>query len=304
MSGRHLMNRLAAGAVIICAISFAPEACFAQQVYASPELAMKDLIDSAKAGTPGFGERLFGKSGVSLLRSGNASEDSEHLAEFNAAAAEQASLDTVDDNARKVRVGKVGWVFPVPIVKTADGWRFDPETGREEILDRVVGYNELSAIAACKAYVKAQDEYFRIDRDNNDLREYAQRIVSRPGKRDGLYWEPRDQADISPLGEMGASGATRAAKERLPVYNGYRFRILTEQGPAAPGGAHPYLVNGHMISGHALVAWPDVWGKSGVLTFICGENGKVFQKNLGSMTGKIARRMKAYDPDKSWTLID
>lgn len=301
MSTTMSMNSLAAGAALFCGIALATPV-FAQQVYASPELAMKDLIDSAKAGTPGFGERLLGKAGVGLLRSGNAAEDSEHLAEFNSAAAEQASLDTVDENARKVRVGKIGWVFPIPIVKTAEGWRFDPDAGREEVADRVIGYNELSAIAACKAYVKAQDEYFRIDRDSNDLREYAQRIVSRPGKRDGLYWEPRDQADISPLGEMG--GATRAAKERSPVYNGYRFRILTEQGPSAPGGAHTYVINGHMIAGHALVAWPDAWGKSGVLTFVCGENGKVFQKNLGSMTSKIARRMKAYDPDNGWTLTD
>lgn len=274
----------------------------AQQVYPTPEAAMKDLIDSAKAGAPGFGDRIFGKDGADLMRSGNKAEDQRHLAEFNQIAAEAASLDAVAADTRILRAGKMGWTFPVPIVKTASGWRFDAAAGRQEIIDRAVGHNEFSAIAACRAYVKAQDEYFRIDRDGNALREYARRIVSRPGKHDGLYWEPANQSDISPLGNLNAG--SNSASEPFPLYNGYRFKILSRQGDAAPGGAYSYVINGHMIAGHALLAWPDEWGVSGLKSFVCGENGKIFEKDLGPRSSRLGRSMKVYSPDKSWRLVE
>jgi hypothetical protein len=232
---------------------------FAQQAYPTPEDAVKDLVDSAKAKTPGFGDRILGKDGAALLRSGDPDEDARNLKEFNEAAAALTAIDDGPDGAKILRVGKNGWTLPLPLVKTDAGWKFDAVRGKEEMTNRRVGFDELSAIEACRAYVAAQDEYFKLDRDGNGLREYATKIISTPGKHDGLYWPREDQADISPLDGFvdDADLAGRYGHEPEP-YDGYYFRILTAQGPAAPGGAHPYLNNGHMIAGHAMVAWPAI----------------------------------------------
>jgi hypothetical protein len=280
-------------------------AATAQQSYPTPESAAQDLIDSAKANTPGFVTRIFGKGGKAILESGDAAEDARHLAEFNDAAAKASAIDDKSPDAKVLRLGTNGWTFPVPLVNTGTGWRFDPALGKVEIENRAIGHNELSAIAVCRAYVKAQDEYFRIDRDSDSIREYARKIISSPGTRDGLYWPSRDQADISPLdGMISDAGLAQRAKDGPSPYNGYFFKILTQQGSSAPGGAHPYVINGHMIAGHALLAWPAQWGKSGVQAFICAENGKVFQKDLGARSGKVGARMTKYDPDPSWTLVE
>ena len=207
--------------------------------------------------------------------------------------------------ARKYCASENGWTLPLPLIKTDAGWKFDPVKGKEEMTNRRVGFDELSAVEACRAYVAAQDEYFRLDRDGNGLREYAAKIISTPGKHDGLYWPPEDQADISPLDGFAedADLAARVGQKPEP-YNGYYFRILTAQGPAAPGGAHSYLINGHMIAGHAMVAWPANYGDSGVETFICGENGDVYQKNLGPNTAALGASMREFNPDSSWTVVE
>ena len=210
------------------------------------------------------------------------------------------------NNGTKIlRVGKNGWTLPLPLGKTDAGWRFDVAKGKEEMANRRVGYNELSAIEACKAYVAAQDEYFRLDRDGNGLREYARRFISTPGTHDGLYWPPEDQADISPLDGFAedANLAERSGEKPEP-YMGYYFRILTAQGPAAPGGAFSYLINGHMIAGHAMVAWPAAYGDSGVETFVCDENGVVYQKDLGPNTAALGASMAQYNPDASWKVVE
>jgi hypothetical protein len=277
----------------------------AQETYPTPEAAVKDLVDSAKAKTPGFGDRILGKDGAALLRSGDPAEDAENLKEFNEAAAASTAIDDGPNGTKILRVGKNGWTLPLPLVKTDAGWRFDVANGKEEMTNRRVGYNELSAIEACKAYVAAQDEYFRLDRDGNGLREYARKIISTPGTHDGLYWAPENQADISPLDGFAedANLAVRSGEKPEP-YNGYYFRVLTAQGPAAPGGAFSYLINGHMIAGHALVSWPAAYGDSGVETFICGENGVAYQKNLGPNTATLGASMTQYDPDASWTPVE
>jgi hypothetical protein len=277
----------------------------AQQIYKSPQDAAKDLIDSAREKTPYFARRILGSQGAGLVRSGDAEQDARNLEEFNEAASESVAIDEKDANTRMLRVGNRGWTFPLPIVKKDDGWRFDPERGRTEITNRLIGFNELSAIGACRAYVKAQDEYFAMDRDQDAVREYAGKIISTPGSRDGLYWEPENQADISPLEDF-VTTAQQKQKNAAGAgsYNGYYFRILTAQGPAAPGGAHPYRINGSMIAGHAMVAWPVEWGKTGVKSFICGQSGKVFEKNLGPRTGEAAGKMTSYNPDPTWSLVD
>jgi Protein of unknown function (DUF2950) len=277
----------------------------AQETYPTPEAAVKDLIDSAKAKTPGFGDRILGKEGAALLRSGDPQEDADDLKDFNEAAAELTAIDDGPAGTKVLRVGKNGWTLPLPLVKSDAGWRFDPARGKEEMTNRRVGFDELSAVGACRAYVQAQDEYFRLDRDGNGLREYARKIISTPGTHDGLYWPPENQADISPLEDLvqDADLAKRANAKPEP-YNGYNFRILAAQGPAAPGGAHSYLINGHMIAGHAMVAWPASYGDSGVQTFICGENGVVYQKNLGPNTVALGAAMREYNPDSSWTPVE
>jgi Protein of unknown function (DUF2950) len=277
----------------------------AQETYPTPEAAVKDLVDSAKAKTPGFGDRLLGKDGAALLRSGDTDQDAENLKEFNAAAAAQTAIDEGPNGTKILRVGKNGWTLPLPLIKTDAGWRFDVAKGKEEMTNRRVGYNELSAIEACKAYVAAQDEYFKLDRDGNGLREYAGKIISTPGAHDGLYWPPENQADISPLDGFAEGANLRGRSGEKPEpYDGYYFRVLTAQGPAAPGGAFSYLINGHMIAGHAMVAWPAAYGDSGVETFICGENGVVYQKDLGSNTAALGASMAQYNPDSSWTVAE
>ena len=276
----------------------------AQETYPTPEAAVKDLVNSAKAKAPGFGDRILGKDGAALLRSGDAEQDAENLKEFN----EAAALTAIDDgpNGQKIlRVGKNGWTLPLPLVKTDAGWRFDVAKGKEEMTNRRVGYNELSAIEACKAYIAAQDEYFRLDRDGNGLREYARRFISTPGTHDGLYWPPENQADISPLNGFAedANLAQRSGEKPEP-YDGYYFRVLTAQGPAVPGGAFSYLINGHLLAGYAMVAWPAAYGDSGVQTFICGENGVVYQKDLGPNTAALGASMAEFNPDASWKAVE
>ena len=289
-------------AAILIAAAFPARA---QQTYPTPEAAVKDLVDSAKAKTPGFGDRILGKDGAALLRSGDADEDARNLKEFNEAAAAETSIDDGPDGSKILRVGKNGWTLPLPLVKTDAGWRFDPAKGKEEMTNRRVGYNEFSAIEACKAYIAAQEEYQRLDRDGDGLREYARRIISTPGTHDGLYWPPESQADLSPLDGFAedANLAGRSGQKPEP-YDGYYFRILTAQGPAAPGGAFSYLVNGHMLAGHAMVAWPEKYGDSGVETFICGKNGVVYQKDLGPNTAALGASMAQYNPDASWKVVE
>jgi hypothetical protein len=211
---------LAAAVLIAAALP-----ALAQETYPTPEAAVKDLVDSAKAKTPGFGDRILGKDGAALLRSGDADEDAENLKEFNEAAAAETAIDDGPNGTKILRVGKNGWTLPLPLIKTDAGWRFDVAKGKEEMTNRRVGYNELSAIEACKAYVAAQDEYFRLDRDGNGLREYARRFISTPGTHDGLYWPPEDQADISPLDGF-AEDANLAARsgEKPEPYKGYYYQ--------------------------------------------------------------------------------
>jgi Protein of unknown function (DUF2950) len=277
----------------------------AQQTYPTPEDAVKDLVDSAKTKAPGFGNRILGKEGAALLRSGDSDQDAENLKDFNEASTEITAIDDGPDGTKILRVGKNSWTLPLPLVKTDAGWRFDSARGKEEMMDRRIGFDEFSAIAACRAYVEAQEEYRRLDRDGDGLGEYASKIISSPGKHDGLYWPPENQADISPLdGLVQDANLTTRTNAKPQPYNGYNFKILTAQGAAAPGGAHPYLINGHMIAGHAMVAWPATYGDSGVETFICGENGNVYQKNLGANTATLGASMTQYNPDSTWTPVE
>jgi hypothetical protein len=210
------------------------------------------------------------------------------------------------DNRAILVVGSEDFPFPIPLVRKGDDWRFDTVAGRTEILKRRIGRNELNTIQAALAYVDAQNEYADKDHGDGGTGIYAQRIVSQPGKKDGLYWPTSQGDDPSPLGELAARATAegyRIGGERAP-FHGYYFKILTKQGPAAAGGAMDYVVNGKMIGGFALVAYPASYRNSGVMTFVVNHNGTIYQKDLGKHTARIAERMTAFNPDASWKKVD
>lgn len=203
-----------------------------------------------------------------------------------------------DDTTQHLEVGKTGWTLPMPIVKGAGGWMFDLKGARAEMRTRNIGNNELEAQQAVLAFYDAEREYAEADRNGDDIHEYAQKFVSTPGTQDGLYWEAKEGDGQSPLGPRFVDGA--APKGNGAGYHGYHYRILTAQGPSAPGGAYNYIVGGRMRSGFAAIAWPVRYGETGVMSFMVSHDGIVFEKDLGANTATAAAAMKMFDPDDSW----
>jgi hypothetical protein len=203
-----------------------------------------------------------------------------------------------------IHVGTDDWSFPIPLVKVGEGWRFDPRQGREEIVARRIGRNEIYTMQTCLAYVDAQREYYSEDHDGDGLLEYAQHFASTPAKRDGLYWPTKTGEPPSPLGDLvvraRAEGYRRDQSGGPTPFYGYLYRILTAQGPGAEGGEYDYIVRGHMIAGFALVAFPAQYGVSGVMTFIVNHDGVVYQKDLGPGTRAAALAMRKFNPDGTW----
>jgi Protein of unknown function (DUF2950) len=226
------------------------------------------------------------------------------LERLRRAVQEGAVLATEDEGWVTIVVGREAWPMPVPLVEEPGGWRFDTEAGLEEITDRRIGRNELAVIDTCRAYVEAQLAYAAADRDGDRVLEYAQRLASTPGRQDGLYWTADDDGEASPLGPFLAEAAELVAERRArePFY-GYYFKILTRQGPNPPGGAYDYGINGNMIAGFALLAWPADYGNSGVMTFTVSHQGEVFEKDLGEETAKLLSTIDTYDPDSTWTPV-
>lgn len=301
------MGSAAAGA----AAAVAPPTSFP-----TPEAAMQALVAAASEKDQSALATLFGSSTEDLL-SGDPIEDAKDLQEFHAAVAEAVELRKDDESRYTVLTGKGKFPFPLPIVRQDDRWSFDAKAGLDELFNRRIGEDELSAIATCRAYAIAQWEYFTGgDHDNDGVAEYAQRFISSPGQRDGLYWETNEGETPSPFGRlvsdargegysMGRRGKRPAGtKPRGLPYHGYRFRILKSQGSSAPGGRYDYVINGNMIAGYALVAYPDKWGASGIMTFIVNQQGRVYQKNLGPDSATVALDMTEYDPDPSWKLVE
>ena len=210
----------------------------------------------------------------------------------------------------QVDLGNDAWPMPVPLVNRGGQWFFDAAAGKEEILNRRVGMNELAAIRVCHAYVESQRDYASEDRKGDGILEYAQHLRSSPGAHDGLYWHAEPEEEMSPFGPLIAEAHSEGyhAENKIlngnnSAYRGYVFKILTRQGSHAPGGKYDYIINGHMIAGFALIAWPAEWGNTGVMTFIVNQQDKVYQKNLGPKTAEIAASMTAYDPDPTWRLV-
>ena len=278
-----------------------------QKTFSSPEEAVKATATAAKNNDDKELLAIFGPSAKELLFSGDSVADKQRRARFIAAYDEKNSLATDGEN-RILIVGKQDWPFPIPLVKKGQSWVFDTEKGRQEILNRRIGENELFTIQACLAVVDAQREYaIKIhDNDKSGLLEYAQKFISDPGKKNGLYWETKAGEPESPLGpimtRVSSEGYQVKASAPIP-YHGYYYRILTAQGKNAAGGAYSYLVKGKMIGGFAVVAYPAEYRNSGVMTFIVNHDGKVFQKDLGPNTAAVAKSMKEYNPDKTWAEV-
>ena len=279
-----------------------------QQAFNSPNDAINALVTAAQNNDTNAIHLIFGTAGHELI-SPDVVQATEEFNMFKERLTEKTQLITSSDSNATLELGVDGWPFPIPLVKQGGQWHFDTVAGKDEIFARRIGRDELGAIDVCNAYVEAQHEYASQDRMGGGVLAYAQFLRSTPGTHDGLFW-PTNQPgeELSPLGPLIAQarvdGYQRAAKmlndEQAP-YHGYYFKILTSQGKHAPGGKFKYIINGRMIAGFALVAWPAEWGDTGVMTFVVNQQGKVYQKNLGSQTAKIAKAMTIYDPDATWT---
>lgn len=276
------------------------------QTFATPEEAVAALTAAARSQDTNALRALFG-SAAEDLENPDRVQAANELSKFTAAL-DQAKRIVPESAAKYVlEVGDNPWPFPVPMVERDGRWFFDTEAGEEELLNRRIGRNELSVLQVMRAYVDAQREYASRDRDGDEVLEYAQRLASSPGTKDGLYWPLDFDGDLSPLGPLVAGAqvegydlATNAgAAERAP-FHGYYFKILTRQGKHAPGGKYDSVIHGNMIAGFALVAWPAEYGTSGIMTFIVNQQGRVYQRNLGEKTVRMASRMTAYDPDSAW----
>ena len=275
-----------------------------QRTFGSPEDAVKALIETVKAGNLDQLRALFGPDGQELIASSDPATASQNREVFTVAVGEQWHLADVEPNRKTLVIGNEDWPFPVPLVKEASGWRFDTAAGKEELLARRIGRNELAAIETSRAYVTAQRRYAQQGHGGTPAGVYATKFFSDPGTENGLYWPTTKGQKRSPLGELVA----QAAEEGRPLgnrtqpapFHGYYFKILTAQGAAAPGGATSYIVKGNMSGGFALIAWPAQYDATGVMTFLVNQDGIVVEKDLGKGTDAAARKITSYNPDASW----
>jgi hypothetical protein len=298
----RLLIALAAAVIFL---AMAP-AAFAQKGYTTPQTAVDALVATARNGDQKAALVVLGKEGEDIISSGDKVSDDDVRARFVASYDAKHSIAMDGDSKATLIIGDNDYPFPIPLIRDKNGtWSFDTDAGREEILARRIGHNELDTIQTCLAYVDAQNDYAAKDRGAG-VGVYAMRFVSTQGKTDGLYWPTPPGAEESPLGELFAAASRqgyRAGEGRAP-YHGYYYKILTSQGPAAAGGVADYVVNGKMIGGFALVAYPAEYRNSGVMTFIVNYAGTVFQKDLGPHTADLAERMTSFNPDPTWKKAD
>ena len=278
-----------------------------QKAFASGEDAVSAFMNAMREDNKQELLEMFGNDANELVSSGDDVADRQRRLMFVNAYEEQHKLDVEGDKLILI-VGKNDWPFPIPLVNQAGQWVFDTASGKEEILNRRIGRNELDTIQVMLAIVDAEREYAMTDRDGDGLLEYAQKFKSDPGKKNGLYWDSNEGEEPSPLGAFAAMArkegySGKKTSEEPRPYHGYFYRILTAQGPNAAGGAFDYMVNGKMIGGFAVVAYPADYGSSGIMTFIVNHDGVVYQKDIGENTEKEALAMKVFDPDKTWAKV-
>ena len=295
--------RTTARALLLAASLCLPLAVLAQQTtFANPDAAVDALSHALQSNDEAALLQIFGDKYRDVVSTGDAAYDAARRAEAASALATRKRLEELGPDRRILHFGAQDWPFPVPLVRDGTGWRFATEQGAEEVLNRRIGANERNAIYVMRALVDAQRQYAERDRMGDGVLQYARKLGSSPGKHDGLYWPSQDDnGEESPLGPLVASASAdlKGHAEGAP-FKGYRFRLLTSQGPHAPGGAYSYIINGRMIAGFAAVATPADWGHSGVMSFIVSHNGKLYQKNLGPKPPAITR----FDPGPGWTEVE
>ena len=280
-----------------------------QETFASPDDAVRALVNALKVADAEALSAIFGPGGEDVVSSGDPIADTTERERFIHLYTQKSNLEKADAKRVVLYVGNEERPFPIPIVKSDGAWRFDTDEGRDEILACRIGRNELSVVQTCLAYVDAQREYALKDRDSDGLRAYAQKFMSDPGKKDGLYWEAKEGDEQSPLGPLVAAAQEQGYTGRQPggkpvPYHGYYYRILKAQGKHALGGSYDYVVKGKMIGGFALVAYPAQYGTSGIIAFIVNHDGVVYQKDLGDDTEKAATAMKNFNPDSTWEKVE
>lgn len=263
------------------------------KVFETPVEASDAFIAAAKNGEQQAILEIFGDKHKALIGTEDPERDKELRSKVAAMAIERRRFRENDENSVTMVIGAEAWPFPVPIVKTDKGWQFDSDTGIEEIVHRRIGENELSAIESLRGYVAAQREYAAIPRDDSKVRQFAQLLQSSPGKKDGLHWNTAEGETPSPAGPE--------IKDDKTTHNGYHFKILTSQGSSAPAGKYDYIINGHLIAGFAMVAWPSEYGKTGVMTMLVNHYGDIYEKDLGPETATLAAAISEYNPDDTWS---
>jgi hypothetical protein len=278
------------------------------KAFTTPEAAVAALSSAVMTTNRAELHAIFGPAADEIVNP-DAVQAANDFATFASALDETNRLVRESETRRVLELGSDHWPFPVPIVQKEGHWFFDTAAGVEELLNRRIGRNELETLKAVRTYVQAQREYASRDRDGDEVLEYAQKMISKPGAKDGLFWSPDFDGELSPLGPLAADAAAEGygkGKKNTDAgpqpFHGYFFKLLTRQGPHAPGGKYDYVINGNMIGGFALVAWPAQYGESGIMTFVVNQQGRVYQKDLGPGTAKAAEAMKAYDPDKTWSV--
>jgi hypothetical protein len=299
-------------ALALAAVALAFPACKSEGdgpggEYATPDAGVQALIAAIR---PYDEKKVMAVLGDDILSSGDDVADQRDIQTFLDAYDKKHRIDVANDTATLV-VGEDDWPMPIPLVKDGKEWRFDTESGRDEIEARRVGRNELATIQVCRAIVDAQDDYFEMRPQGGDA-VYASKILSDRGKKNGLYWETKEGEPESPLGELvadaveqgyGAQGKSAQPEGTARPYFGYCYRLLTAQGSNAPGGARSYIVDGKMTRGFAVVSWPATYQTSGVMSFMVCQNGIVYQKDLGADSKKVAESMTAFDPGEGWTVV-
>ena len=294
MTNRFSMRSLCAAAALAGAAWLVPMGAHAQQVaYPNPESAAEAFVNAVASKDPAAKTRVLGPKWVEVVPPGSV-EDADREA-FLRMAGERLKVSPVRDGVAEITVGAVDtWTLPIPLVRDAQGqWRFDLDGARQQIFERRIGANELAAMQAMLAFVDAQREYALADRNGNGVLEYAQKLVSSPGRQDGLIWDDK-RFGPSPLGPDFAPRKPGAG------YHGYRFKLLTSQGPSAPGGARDFKIGGRLLTGFALLGWPVEWGETGVMTFMVDHRGRLLERDLGPQTSLIVEQVLRFEPDAGW----
>lgn len=293
------LARLVAGTAAILACG-----CESQRSFRNPEAAVASLGQALAAGDRAELSRLFGPR-AKELRSADPEQDRQDLASFRRNLEAGSVIETQGDDRATVLVGEDRWPFAVPLVRQGSSWKFDTDAGIDEMTSRRIGRNELRTIAACRTLIDAQAQYHSLDRDGDGVLEYARRLNSTPGSRDGLYWPPAPGgADPSPIGPVLAAAASRRDADGDPLpFHGYFYRLLTAQGPGAPGGERDYSIGGKLTGGWAVIAWPADYGETGIMSFIAGDGGAVYERDLGPESAAVAESITRFDPADGWNPV-